>query len=205
MKISLILNTACMDPIVASRHNTYRSAKYVSRSDMLKETIRVSQGFNEIIVVGNYKSNIRLPKYEYIEVQPSTRTRADGLIQREVGARHSTGDILVFCHDDHRPADDFSERIRIHYSYGKNRNDLLIPKRVHNITGSVMNNGRDDDYMGGHTLVMTRSLWAEVPWTMTDLIFWDVTMTRMWREAGANLVWHDELIHYDLEASEDEE
>jgi len=51
---------------------------------------------------------------------------------------------------------------------------------------------------------MHRSLWAEVPWTMTDLIFWDCTMTRMWREAGANLIWRDDLIHYDLEAGADE-
>ena len=204
MKISLILNTACMDPIVASRSNTYRGKNYCSRADMLKETISIVQddGWDEIIVAGNYKPG---DGYNYIEVLPATRTRADGLIQREVGARHSIGDILVFCHDDHRPHHSMPRILRKHYGWGKNKNDLLIPRRYHGITGELLNNGQRDNYMGGHCLVMHRSLWAQVPWTMTDMIFWDCVMTRLWREAGANLIWHDELIHYDLEASEDEE
>lgn len=204
MKISLILNTACMDPIVAGRSNTYRDTNYLDRADILYKTIHspAADDFDEVIVVGNYESGC---DYKYVEVLPSTRTRADGLIQREVGARHATGDVLVFCHDDHRPYNNFAKVVRKHYAYNQNRNDLLIPQRIHEITGMKLNNGRDDDYMGGHCLVMHRSLWAEVPWTMTDLIFWDVTMTRLWREAGANLIWHDELVHYDLEALEDEE
>ena len=203
MKISLILNTACMDPIVAMRHNTYRDANYMSRIDMLDNTLKDAVGFDEIIVAGNYKVG---PRYKYVEVPPHVRTRADGLIQREIGARHATGDILVFCHDDHRPDfADFATILREHYGYNQSKNSLLIPKRVHSITGAELNNGQADNYMGGHCLVMHRSLWAEVPWTRTDLIFWDVVMTRLWREAGANLIWHDQLIHYDLEASEDEE
>ena len=122
-----------------------------------------------------------------------------------MGARHATGDVLVFCHDDHVPDSHSVEILRNHYGYNMHQNDLLIPKRLHAITGEELNNGQADDYMGGHCLAMHRSLWAEVPWTSTDLIFWDVTMTRLWREAGANLIWHDELIHYDLEAGEDEE
>lgn len=202
MKISLILNTACMDPIVAMRHNTYRNAKYMSRIDMLECTIEQVEGFDEIIVVGNYKVGTG---YKYIEVPPHVRTRADGLIQREVGARHATGDVFVFCHDDHCPGYDSVDILRKHYSYNQHQNDLLIPKRVHHKTNAELNNGREDDYMGGHCLAMHRSLWAEVPWTSTDLIFWDVVMTRLWREAGANLIWHDKLIHYDLEAAENED
>ena len=204
VKISLILNTACLDPIVASKSNTYRDAKYLSRADMLESTLAVVcvDGYDEVIVAGNYKLG---PGYKYIEVPPHSRTRADGLIQREVGARHSVGDILVFCHDDHLPAGNFPDILRQHYGYNQNQSDLLIPKRIHNLNGEELNNGKADDYMGGHCLAMHRSLWAEVPWTMTGLIFWDVTQTRLWREAGATLVWHDELIHYDLEATEDEE
>jgi len=213
MKISLILNTACMDPIVAGRSNTYRDAQYVSRIDMLRETIADAKDFDEIIVAGNYKAG---DGYKYIEVQPHAHNRSDGLIQREVGARHSIGDILVFCHDDHRPGEGFAKIVWEHYgmpnsnsidmlNISNTQNDLLIPKRIHKLNGSTLNNGKDDDYMGGHCLVMHRSLWAEVPWTLTDLTFWDVVMTRLWREAGANLIWHDELIHYDLEASEDED
>lgn len=201
MKISLILNTACMDPVAAAKHNTYREADYMSRIDMLAETIELAQDFDEIIVAGNYKVGTG---YKYVEVLPHQHNRSDGLVQREVGARHSIGDILVFCHDDHRPSNIFAETCIDHYLNG-NESDLLIPKRIHGVTDEELNNGKADDYMGGHCLVMHRSLWAEVPWTMTAMTFWDVSMTRLWREAGANLIWHDELIHYDLEAQEDEE
>jgi len=202
MKISLILNTACMDPIAMGKTNTYRDAKYHSRIMMLEDTIELATDFDEIIVAGNYKVGTG---YKYIEVMPHQHNRSDGLIQREVGARHSTGDILVFCHDDHRPGDGFAEICIDHYITKDHENDLLIPNRLHKLTNEPLNNGKDDDYMGGHALVMHRSLWAEVPWTMTSLTFWDVSQTRLWREAGANLIWHDELIHYDLEANEDEE
>ena len=58
--------------------------------------------------------------------------------------------------------------------------------------------------MGGHCLVMKRWLWAEVPWTLLDTEYWDVPMTREWKKVGGKLLWVDDLVHYDLEATEDE-
>jgi len=222
-KTSLIINTACMDPLVRPNVNPYRSETYATRKDLILETVSKLKGqYDEIIIAGTFEPG---DGYTYIEVYPHYRDRRDALYQREYGARHSSGDVLVFCHDDHTPAEDFALQLRRHYLEGYACNltddapnpdckcgkwhrppewDLIIPKRIHGLTGEELNNGKADDYMGGHCLVMRRSLWAEVSWLSVDTEFWDVSMTRLWREAGGILLWSDHLVHIDLEATEHE-
>ncbi len=214
MKISLILNTSCMDPLAGIFKSQWRKKPYAARIEILRETIALAQddGWDEIIVAGQYEDG---PNYKYIEVEPVFRNRSDGLIQREMGARYATGDVLVFCHDDHRPGNDHDNFVKTIRARFKDPNydydwDLLIPKRIHNITGETLENGnheqnpKRESYMGAHCLVMKRWLWAEVPWTSVATTFWDHSMTRLWKEAGAKLVYADDLIHYDMEAEEDE-
>jgi len=207
MKISLILNTSCMDPLANIFKNQWRKKPYAARIEILQETIALAKDWDwdEIIVAGQFESG---DGYKYVEVEPVFRNRSDGLIQRELGARHATSDVLVFCHDDHRPDDTFELQLR---GYDKVADwDLLIPKRIHNLTGDLLENGnheqnpKRESYMGAHCLVMKRWLWAQVPWTSVETTFWDHSMTRLWKEAGAKLVYADDLIHYDMEAEEDE-
>jgi len=205
MKISLILNTSCMDPHANKSHNPWRKAIYADRINTLAVTINkaADDAWHEVIVAGNYEEGT---SYKYVPVQPVCRNRADALVQREQGARYATGDVLVFCHDDHRPAAGFAKLLSD--KYANVEWDLLIPQRIHAVTNEVLANGKDDSpngsYMGGHCLVMKRWLWAEVPWNSTQTEYWDHSMTRLWRNAGAQLVYADDLIHYDMEASEDE-
>ena len=214
MKISLILNTACMDPLAEARRSQWRRKAYAARISMLEETIRLAteQQWDEIIVAGNYKAG---DGYSYVEVPPFSRSRADALIQREQGARHSTGDVLVFCHDDHRPNMGFVTKLKQYYAPRKDSLlldswDLLIPRRfraVGNVeleNGDHRNNPKRNSYMGAHCLVMKRWLWAEVPWTSISTEYWDQSMTRIWKNAGGKLCYADDLIHYDMEAEEDE-
>lgn len=196
-KISVIVNTACLDPSPGS--NPHRSAAYAERQRLLEEEVLPSilGRFDEIIVAGIYKPG---GGYQYVEVPPYERSRVDALIQREQGARHATGDILIFCHDDHALGKGFRDQLLSEPEPW----DLVIPKRRHAKTGATLNNGRDENYMGGHALAMKRWLWAEVPWTSVSTEFWDTTMTRLWREAGATLRWSENLIHLDVEATEEE-
>jgi len=201
MKISLIINTAALDPwALAQGGNMFRSAQYNSRAALLRSTLsdKLLKDFDEVIVAGVFEEG---EGYNYVEVAPRFRDRRDALWQREIGARHATGDILVFCHDDHRPGDNFGAILDISEPW-----DLLIPKRVHGITGATLINGSEADpqYMGGHCLAMKRWLWAEVPWTSVDTEYWDVPMTKLWRSAGAELLWSDEVEHLDIEAQIDE-
>lgn len=224
MRISYIINTAASDPWVHGG-NPHRQAAYRSRQALLRDKVlpaALEQGFDEIIVAGVYESG---SNYRYLPVVPRYRDRRDALVQREQGARHATGDILVFGHDDHMLGEGFCQTLRTNYSIGLDTGvtdldnmpvykappawDLLIPRRLHAITGATLNNGFEDSpnkasYMGGHVLVMKRWLWAEVPWTACDTEYWDTSMTRLWTEAGGKLVFADDLIHLDVEAAENE-
>jgi len=202
MKTSLIVNTACMDPLVRSNQNMYRATSYASRRTILHSGVLswAHEEFDEVIVAGTFESG---ENYQNIDVEPRYRDRRDALYQREYGARHSTGDILVFCHDDHTPARGFAKTLKSRYSRKKDW-DLLVPLRRHSLTKEILNNGKDSGYMGGHCLVMKRWLWAEVPWVLVDTEWWDTSMTRLWQEAGGKLLWVDDLEHLDLEALETE-
>lgn len=201
-KLSLIINTAAKDPALKGS-NVFRQAAYSSRYEIMHTKILPvvrDAGFDEIIVCGCFEEG---QGYRYVPMQPKRRDRRDALHQRDLGAAHSTGDILIFCHDDHAPAPDFAEQLRL--VADDTGWDLLVPRRLHGVTNGEMNNGRIDNYMGGHCLAMRRWLWAEVPWTSVDTEWWDKTMTRLWREAGGKIVWSDALIHYDLEAAGNEQ
>jgi hypothetical protein len=200
-KLSLVINTASKDPALQGT-NAFRQSAYSARYGLMREHIlptMVDAGFDEVIVCGIFEAGLG---YRYVPMAPKRRDRRDALHQRDLGAAYATGDILVFCHDDHAPAYDFAAKLG---ALADDPSwDLLVPRRLHGITDAEMNNGRDGNYMGGHCLAMRRWLWAEVPWTSVDSEWWDVPMTRLWREAGAKIVWNDSLIHYDLEATADE-
>lgn len=198
-RLSLIVNTACLDPWASTLVNPHRSAHYASREQIiLEKIIPASVGFDEVFVVGQFKEGKR---YTYLPLPPRFRDRRDALWQREFGARHSTGNVLVFTHDDHSPGKDFADRLRRF----PDEWDILCPQRIHGLTGAVLNNGEDGNYMGAHLVVMRRPVWAEVPWNVLDTEYWDLSMTRIWREAGAKIVWTDRLVHVDWEATEGEQ
>ncbi len=200
-RISLIFNTASKDPAVQGG-NPFRATPYSVRYALFKDKIllpSLEMGFDEVIVCGVFEAG---EGYTYVPMKPMRRDRRDALHQRDLGGAYATGDLLVFCHDDHLPGPGFVEELKqlnVDTSW-----DLLVPKRLHGITGAELNNGRADNYMGGHCLVMCRQLWAEVPWTSVDTEWWDTSLTRLWREAGARIVWTDALTHLDMEATEDE-
>jgi len=213
MRVSYIINTCALDPHTNTFRNPYRTAGYVERAALLRNRIlpaAMEQYFDEIIVAGVFEHGTG---YQYVPVAPRYRDRRDALVQREMGARHATGDVLVFGHDDHALVANFHRQLE---DYNKRRQtsharhlawDLLIPKRIHGITGATLNNGqysKPEPMMGGHVLVMKRWLWAECPWTSVDTEWWDTSMTRLWKAAGGKLVYADDLQHIDVEAKENE-
>ncbi len=200
-KTSFILNTASKDPALQGG-NPFRKTAYTERYACLRNIILptiLKAGFDEVIVCGVFEEG---EGYRYVPMKPLHRDRRDALHQRDLGGAYANGDVLVFCHDDHMPGEGFVEALR---TLAEDPSwDLLVPKRLHGITQVELNNGRADNYMGGHCLAMRRWLWAEVPWTSVNTEWWDCSLTRLWREAGAKIVWSDMLTHYDLEAAEDE-
>ena len=209
MRIELIFNTCVGDAAVANDSNPFRQATYADRwAGLLASLIEQSaEVWHQITVVGQLNEDqiAELASYElginYIEVPPLRRARSDALLYREIATRHSAADVFVYSHDDHRPAIGMQDKLM--YLCGKD-SSIVIPKRVHLGTGETLNNGKDDDYMGGHVLAMTRNAWAKVPWTRVNTTYWDVPMTRLWRNADINIVWDDAILCFDIEATEDE-
>jgi hypothetical protein len=184
-----------MDPLVAFNTSLYAKKPYAYRAELLRERIlpaACSEGWDEIIVVGQFEAGIG---YEYVPMQPIFRDRRDALWQREAGARCSTGSILAFGHDDHMFAPGALEML----CGVPDDWDILVPAR-HNEAGDTLDNGKKKDYMGGHCLFMRRAAWAKVPWTTVDTEWWDVTLTRVWREEGLCIQWTDKIVHIDLDA-----
>jgi len=200
MRASLIINTAALAPHAASSGNPFRAGTYAERVAMVDEIIEKSVGrWDEIIVAGNYKPSLDDPSaYSYIDVPPMYGDRRDALVQREMGARLSTGEYLAFTHDDHLP--DFAAE-----DIPSGGWHILVPRREHGVTGVKLPNGEEEGYMGGHTLIMKRAIWVTIPWlSVTPHRCWDLPMTRLWEESKLTVEFTDALVSVDLEAQEGE-
>jgi hypothetical protein len=167
-----------------------------------QEILPRTADFDEVILAGTIPPALLgdFPSIRYVPVPPRRRDRWDALVQREAGARLATGDILVFCHDDHAPGPNLAAFLRDLPPHV----DILVPQRLHLRTGAVLNNGRVDGYMGGHCYAMRRWIWAACPLTSAPDEYWDTYFTPLWQKAGANIVWSEEVTHYDCEALDTE-
>jgi hypothetical protein len=204
IRVSLIINTACADPQVSARRNPFRAATYAERASLLENDILPrAKNFNEVIVSGAFPSTLpdRFPAARFVHAAAQRYDRWDALHQREVGARFASGDILVFCHDDHASGEALADYLR-RLDGGV---DIVVPKRIHLKTGATLNNGRVDNYMGGHCYAMRRWIWASCPLTSAPDEFWDTYLTPIWKKAGANIIWTDDASHYDCEAATNED
>ncbi len=197
-RVSLIINTACEAPHAATTSNPFRESAYSERAQLLGEIIDAGQDFTECLVSGSFHAG---DGYTYVRVDPVYSDRRDALYQREMGARTSTGDILCFTHDDHLPQFTAADVLAHDPNW-----DILVPKRIHGKTGETLPNGRDEGYMGGHTLLMRRDVWVAIPWlTVETARCWDLVMTDIWLDEGLKIEYTDELVSVDLEAAEGEE
>ena len=205
VRVSIVINTACGDAEAAGRHNEYRSAAYSTRAELLRQhVLPACTGFDEIIVAGIFPPELRkeFPHVQFVDVPPVRRNRWDALHQRDVGARYSTGDVVVFCHDDHAPGETLAAYLR----EMPQTTDILVPQRLHMKTRQPLINGRErlPPYMGGHCYAMRRWIWAALPLTAAPDEYWDIVLTPMWQQLGARIVWDDSVVHYDCEATETE-
>lgn len=192
--VSYIINTCLGDPWLVQQTSPV-GRLYGSRRAAIEESLKRVCGIHwEIIVVGQLPQELVEDKFLYVHHPPVERSRMDALFYRELGARHSTGDILVFSHDDHVPSKSFVMDL----NFRAKDFDILVPLRKTR-NGTVLNNGSEDNYMGGHVLAMTRNVWAEVPWTSVQTEWWDLPMTRIWREKGFSIDFDDTLVVEDWE------
>ncbi|KKK90453.1 hypothetical protein LCGC14_2722840, partial [marine sediment metagenome] len=154
----------------------------------------------------------------YIEVPSEHFSCVDALAQRQAGFERSTGDVVVFQHDDHMflPPDYYELSIGMSPGWGTpayKQIDVLVPARytrLRDVNGERLYNGEDRfpfsgspdvPYISGHCAIYRREVLEACPWGNVEEQFtWDIRHTEQIRDAGFKIEWSDALRAWDVEA-----
>lgn len=161
-----------------------------------------AQGFDDVVVVGDWAQDVAWPRY--LCVEPLTRTTTDALVKRDVGTLATDADILTYLCDDHVLAPNFVEALRL---VAREPWDVIVPNRIvytdHGVGGKfALNNGERDGYCGGHGGVFKRHVVTAKPWSAhAHHRNWDVLISAEQQTRGATFLWHPraELTVTDIE------
>lgn len=173
------------------------------RRELLEKQVLPSvicQPFNEIVVVGDYKSGLG---YRHIPYPPLTGSTIDAQFKRDIGTLATSAEWLVYLCDDHRLDADFATSLR---KAGPDERTVGVPAR-YTVRGNEvigLNMGipgyMGKDYCGGHSGIYHRSAIQQVPWTLAPLHpNWDYYHSRILVERGYKLVELPECRIEDIE------
>ena len=225
MSISLVINTCAGGPKAAETLSSGRQS-HMQRSFALRNFILpaalADPTFSEVIVVGEWEPG---DDYIYIESPSEHFSCVDALAQRQAGFERSTGDWIVFQHDDHlldNPIVDYDEVTALHkVDRIKQKFDVLVPARytrLRNVNGERLRNGEctkheklgcfrcfDEreckSYISGHCAVYRREVLEKCPWGDVEKVHtWDCVHTKQIRGAGFVIEWSSALKVWDVEA-----
>lgn len=156
-----------------------------------------SQGFDEIVVVGDYHENY--PHFRYLHIPDMTHSTNDALVKRDIGTLATRSDWILYLSDDHTVGPEFTIQFR---TYPWNA-DVLIPSRwtQHPTDGRIrIPMGDAEGYCAGHGGIFRRRVIQHRPWTtMPHDRIWDVLDSRIQQEAGARFVVAPQLEIEDME------
>ncbi len=210
MTISLVVNTCAGGPKAAETLSSGRQS-HMQRAFALRNFILpaalADPTFSEVIVVGEWEPG---DDYIYIESPSEHFSCVDALAQRQAGFERSTGDWIVFQHDDHMFVNSedgiFTEA------------DVLVPSRytrLRNVNGERLFNGApitgpgdassavnpfSKGYISGHCAIYRREVLEKCPWSnVAEQFTWDIRHTGQIRAAGFKIEWSSALKAWDVE------
>jgi len=165
-----------------------------TRMDLLHSTVLPSvetQGFDEVVVVGDAT---RHPPQgiRWYGVSPLTRTTADALVKRDVGALVTTSELLVYLCDDHALDPAFLTDLQRILADTVLNWDVLAPERYGVKDGEPirLNMGGKEGYCGGHACVIWRQAVLQHPWTCGPMDRnWDATGSAFRQAMGQRFGW----------------
>ncbi|KKL20454.1 hypothetical protein LCGC14_2455290 [marine sediment metagenome] len=208
MTISLVINTCAGGPKAAETLSSGRQS-HMQRSFALRNFILpaalADPTFSQVIVVGEWEPG---NGYIYIEVLSERFSCVDALAQRQAGFERSTGDWVVFQHDDHSMNNyvwDVTHSLLqwIHLTEA----DVLVPARytrLRNVNGEKLYNGESTSdlpgYISGHCAIYRREVLERCPWGDVKRSWtWDISHTKQIRDAGFKIEWSSALTVWDCE------
>lgn len=202
MKISVIVNTCCLGPrahaVTGSCSPTPHAWRAFALGNFILPAYAADANIDEVIVAGEF---VQGDGFTYAPSPSRFFSCVDALAQRDAGAKAANGDILIFTHDDHILEPGFAARLRAMLPLPDGVG-VIVPQRRRRTFASwnVLNNGRDQGYIGGHVVVMTRAAAEAVPWSIVAEVHeWDKSHTQLLRDAGFGIRWLDDLAAYDIE------
>jgi len=162
------------------------------RRELLDELILpsvIAQGFDEVIVIGDYHSG---PGWRHLPFRPLTGTTIEALFKRDVATMATSSDWLFYLSDDHRVHPDFSKDLAIlMQEQPLGPKDVVVPARFCERNGEKigLNMGwpgyLGQAYCGGHGGVFPRQAIQEVPWSVAPWDpNWDFFHSRVLMERG---------------------
>jgi len=130
----------------------------------------VAQSFDEVVVVGDYRSG---DGWRHLPFRPLTGSTIDALFKRDVGTVATQSDWIFYLCDDHRVHPDFSkDLIQLMQEHSFGPKDVIVPARFCTRNGEKigLNMGWPGylgyAYIGGHGGIFPRTAIREVPWSV---------------------------------------
>lgn len=203
MNLSVVINTCALGPraasVTGSTTPTPHSARAYALHEFILPTLASDPNVSEVIVVGEFEEG---DGYVYVPCPSRAFSCVDALAQRQAGFEASSGDVVLFMHDDH--ALDARASWYLKHLWRFFDADVVVPTRLQRRPAKVLNNGLPA-YVGGHAAAYARWTLEAAPWGAVPKVHtWDVEHTRMLREAGARIVESHETHVYDIEYGVDE-
>lgn len=149
----------------------------------------VSQGMDEVVVVGDFHSG---PGWRHLPFRPLTGTTIDAQFKRDVGTVATSSDWILYLCDDHRLHPDFSHDLALFmHEHPCGPKDVIVPGRFCQRNGERigLNMGwpgyMNHAYCGGHGGVFPRQAVQELPWSIAPWhANWDYMHSRILLERG---------------------
>lgn len=144
----------------------------------------VSQGFNEVVVVGDHHSG---DGYRHLPVRGIFHNTFDALIKRDVGTTATRSDWVLFLCDDHALAPDFGDRLDINEW---RHTGIGVPQRFTMYEGSRIQLPMGlPDYCGGHAGLFHRHCIQDFPHCLGPWHpNWDAIRSQVHVQRGYQLV-----------------
>lgn len=174
------MNLACV--VIAS----------LKRRQLLDELVMpsvVAQGFDEVVVVGDFHSG---DGWRHLPFPPLTGSTIDGQFKRDVGTLATSAEWILYLCDDHCLHPDFSRDLAAFVTeHTVGQHDVIVPARfcVRNGEQIGLNMGWPGylgrAYCGGHAGIFPRQAIQEVPWSIAPWHpNWDFFHSRILLERG---------------------